>query len=102
MPKGEGGGKAGRAGKEEAGGEKKKKKNPVIVEARKKFVKDLRAQGTSDDQVREKVRAHLKETIRPALAEAKKAAIEKKLKGPDREKFIADSLRTKFGIEQKA
>jgi len=101
MAKGEGAKKAGRAGKE-ADDEKKKKKNPVLAEARKKFAKELRAQGTSDDQIREKVRAHVKETIRPAMIEARKAAVEKKLKGPDREKFIAESVRTKLGIEQKA
>ncbi|HUJ46604.1 MAG TPA: hypothetical protein VLV55_05680 [Rhizomicrobium sp.] len=99
MAKGEGGKKAGRADRE-AG--EKKKKNPVMMEARKKFAKDLRAQGTPDDQMREKVRAHVKETIRPAMIEAKKAAIEKKLKGPERDKFIAESVRTKLGMEQKA
>jgi len=96
MAKGEGAKKADRAGKE-AG--EKKKKNPVMIEARKKFAKDLRAQGTPDDQMREKVRAHMKETIRPAMIEAKKAAVEKKLKGPEREKFIAESVRTKLGIQ---
>ena len=80
------------------GGEKKKKKNPVILEARKHQLKQLRSQGTPEDQVKEKLRAHMKTVVKPAIGEAKSGAAAKNLKGQERKKFIEESVRTKLGF----
>lgn len=81
-------------------GDKKKKKNPLISEARKLQLKQLRSQGTPEDQVKEKVRAHMKEVVKPALSEAKSSSEAKNLKGPERKKFIEDAVRAKLGLEK--
>ena len=98
--------RAGRAGKNaetgEAGGKRagkgKKEKNAAVKEARKRFAEDLRKQGVPDDQVREKVKAHMKGVVRPAMAEAKTAAKARNLKGPERKKFMQETVRAKLGL----
>jgi hypothetical protein len=76
----------------------KKKKNPLISEARKHQLKQLRSQGTPEDQVRQRVRAHMKDVVKPAIGEAKSGAKAKNLKGSERKTFIQDSVRTKLGL----
>jgi hypothetical protein len=85
-------------GKGAADGDKKKKKNPIILEARKHQLKELRSQGTPEDQVKEKLRSHMKTVVKPAIGEAKTNAEAKKLTGPERKKFIQDSVRAKLGF----
>ena len=72
------------------GGEKggKKDKNPVLKEARKHYMDELRKQGVAADQMDAKVKSHLDEVVRPAMSEARSGAKEKNLKGPERKKFI--------------
>lgn len=111
----EGGAKAGKpagkgAGKEKrkekkakraaaGGGAKKEKKgNPVVQEARNRYTDELRKQGVTDDQVKAKLKTHLKAVVKPAMTEAKAGAKSKNLKGPERKKFIQDAVRNKLGL----
>jgi hypothetical protein len=89
------------AGKGAKDGDKKKKKNPLILEARQQQLKQLRTQGTPEDQMKEKVREHIKAVVKPAIVEAKSNAEAKNLKGADRKKFVQDSVRTKLGLGEK-
>src|SRR4051794_40256185 len=83
-----------------AGGSRKdkKKKNPMMLEARTRYTEDLRKQGVPDDQMKAKVKTHLKDVVKPAMTEAKQGAKAKNLKGPERKKFIQESVRSKLGM----
>ncbi len=85
------------AGTPGAKGGTEKKQSPHIQEARARYAKKLRAEGTAKDQIQEKVKAYVANTARPALRDAKAAADSKKLTGPERKKFIEDALRMKLG-----
>jgi hypothetical protein len=91
--KGQGGGK----GKSEGKG-KNKKKNPLVLAARKDFLEKLRGQGGSDDEMKQKLKVHMKDVVRPAMTAAKTAADSKKLAGPERKKFVQDAVRAKLGL----
>jgi hypothetical protein len=97
--------KAGKAGKAAKGGNKsgekreKKDRNPVLKEARTRYMDELRKQGVADDQMKDKVKSHVKEVIKPAMSEAKAGAKSKNLKGGERKKFIQDSVRSKLGLQ---
>ncbi len=103
----EGAGRAGKTAKAReasgAGGETKakgkKKKNPVAKAAKTQFMEGLRKQGVAEDQMKQQVRAHMKEVVKPAMSEAKSAAKAKNLKGPEKKKFIQDTLKTKLGLQ---
>jgi hypothetical protein len=83
---------AGKAGKDKA-------KNPLVREARTRYEADLRKQGVAEDQIKGKVRAHLKDVVKPAMSEAKEGAKSKDLKGGERKKFIHDAVRAKLGFQ---
>ena len=74
-----------------------KKGNPMIAELRKQYAKSLSEQGMPKEQVKEKVRAHIKEVVKPALSAAKATAAERNLRGPAKRKFIQDEVRSKAG-----
>jgi len=76
-----------------------KERNPVIEEARARYTAQLQKQGVPQEQLKEKVRAHIKEVVKPAMAEAKTGAKSKNLKGPERKKFVQDSVRSKLGLQ---
>ena len=82
-----------------AGAAGEKKKNPIIEEARTKYADQLRKQGVPQDQVRDKMKSHIKDVVKPAMNEAKTGAKSKNLKGPERKKFIQDSVRSKLGLQ---
>lgn len=84
-----------------AGGRKgaEKQKNPVIEEARARYSAQLQKDGVPQDQLKEKVKAHIKSVVKPAMAEAKTGAKSKNLKGPERKKFVQDSVRSKLGLQ---
>jgi hypothetical protein len=82
-----------------AGAEAGKKKNPVIKEARRDYTRELRKQGLTEEQMKEKVRSHMHDVVKPAMTEAKAGAESQNLKGPERKKFIEDSVRSKLGIK---
>lgn len=77
----------------------KKKKNPVVKEARRDYTRELRKQGLTEEQMKEKVRTHMQDVVKPAMTEAKAGAESQNLKGPERKKFIEDSVRSKLGIK---
>lgn len=87
----------GKAGKGGEGG-KKKKKNPLLQEARSRYLEQIRGQGGSEEQIKEKVKAHMKSVVKPAMSEAKAGAEAKNLKGVERKKFVQDSVRAKLGL----
>jgi hypothetical protein len=95
-------GKAGRNAEEgEAGkraGKGKKEKNPAVKEARKRYAEELRKQGVPEDQMKEKVKTHMKTVVKPAMTEAKTAAKARNLKGPERKKFMQETVRSKLGL----
>jgi|ERR1043165_8072858 len=100
----EGGAKAGAGKRKEkkakrAAAGKDKQKNPFVQEVRTRYADDLRKQGVADDQVKAKVKTHLKEVVKPAMSEAKAGAKSKNLKGPAKKKFIQDTVRTKLGMQ---
>lgn len=109
----EGGAKAGKpggAGKEKrkekkakraaGGGAKKERKgNPVVQEARTRYTDELKKQGVTADQLKAKLKTHVKDVIKPAMSEAKEGAKSKNLKGPERKKFIQDAVRSKLGLQ---
>jgi hypothetical protein len=80
------------------GGKGKKQKNPAIKEARHAFTEELRKQGVPEDQMKEKVKEHIKSVVRPVMTEAKTAAKAQNLKGPERKKFMQETVRTKLGL----
>jgi hypothetical protein len=86
--------KAGGGGK---GGRNKKEGNPIVAEARTRYTEELRKQGVPETDMKAKVKAHLKEVVKPAMNEAKAGAKSKNLKGPERRKFIQDTVRGKLG-----
>jgi hypothetical protein len=88
--------KGGKKGGEKGG---RKDKNPVLKEARARYMDELRKQGVTDDQMKAKVKTHLKEVVKPAMSEAKAGAKSKKLKGAERKKFIQESVRSKLGLQ---
>jgi hypothetical protein len=98
--KAKGGEKGGKKAAGKKGGEKgaKKDKNPVVQEARTRYMDDLRKQGVAEGQMKDKVKSHLKEVVKPAMTEAKAGAKEKNLKGSERKKFIQDAVRSKLGL----
>jgi hypothetical protein len=79
------------------GGEKKK--NPVVEEARTRYTEQLRQQGVPQDQVKQKMKTHMKDVVKPAMSEAKTGAKSKNLKGPERKKFVQDAVRAKLGLQ---
>lgn len=83
-----------------AGGGKSadKQKNPVVEEARARYTAQLQKEGVPQDKLKEKVKAHIKEVVKPAMVEAKTGAKSKNLKGPERKKFVQDSVRSKLGL----
>ena len=85
------------AGKSTAEG-RDKKKNPLVIEARKSYLEKLRGEGGSDEDNKKKLKAHMKDVVRPAMNAAKTEAEAKKLKGPERKKFVQESVRTKLGL----
>ena len=88
---------AGGKGKAE-GGDKDKKKNPLVIEARQSYLKKLRSEGGSDEDNKKKLKVHMKDVVRPAMNAAKTEAEAKKLKGPERKKFVQEFVRTKLGL----
>jgi hypothetical protein len=76
-----------------------RQRNPIVEEARSRYAEDLRKQGVAADQLRTKVRAHIKDVVKPAVTEAKAGAKSKNLKGPARKKFIQDTVRAKLGMQ---
>ena len=82
-----------------AGGGKggKKEKNPIVQEARTRYTEELRKQGVPETEMKAKVKAHLKEVVKPVMNEAKAGAKSKNLKGPERRKYIQDTVRAKLG-----
>jgi len=96
--------KAAKAEKAAKGGKEKgdKEKNPVLLQARAEFAKGLKAQGVAEDQIKVKVKAHMKDVVKPAMSEAKKTASEKKLKGAEKKKFVQEALRAKLGLQSQA
>jgi hypothetical protein len=100
----EGGAKAGKEKRKEkrekrAAGGAGKEKNPIVKEARTRYTEELRKQGVAQDQMKVKVRTHLKDVVKPAMTEAKANAKQKNLKGPERKKFIQESVRSKLGLQ---
>jgi hypothetical protein len=91
--KGQGGGKGKSAGKG-----KDKKKNPLVIEARKNYLEKLRGQGGSEEEMKQKLKAHIKDVVRPAMTAAKTEADSKKLAGSERKKFVQDAVRAKLGL----
>ena len=83
------GGKGGKGGKKE--------KNPLVQEARARYTEELRKQGVPETEMKAKVKAHLKEVVKPVMNEAKAGAKSKNLKGPERRKYIQDAVRGKLG-----
>jgi hypothetical protein len=75
------------------------KRNPLVEEARARYAEELRNQGVETEQLRTKVRAHVKGVIKPAMSEAKAGAKSNKLTGPARKKFIQDTVRAKLGTQ---
>jgi hypothetical protein len=92
-------GKAAKAGKAGGKGEKKKDKNPVLKEAKSRYMDELRKQGVAEDQMEAKVKTHLDDVVKPAMSEARAGAKAKNLKGPERKKFIRESVRSKLGLQ---
>jgi hypothetical protein len=92
--------RAGKKGGDAAGdkGKKDKKKNPVIQEARGQYMQQLRKQGMPKDQMKEKLRTHLKDVVKPAMTEARATADSQNLKGQEKKKFIQNTVRTKLGM----
>lgn len=91
-------GRAAGKNKEARKGKNKKKKNPLVAAARKQYLEQLRSSGISDEQAKEKVKAHMKDVVRPAMSEAKKNPEAKKLKGADRRNFVQNAVRSKLGL----
>lgn len=83
------------AGKTGKGG--RKEKNPLVIEARTRYSEELRKQGIPESDMKAKVKAHLKEVVKPAMNEAKAGAKSKNLKGAERRKYIQDTVRGKLG-----
>src|SRR5690348_4840316 len=77
-------------------GKEEKKKNPLLKKARTKYAKKLKAEGVSQTDLPTKIKAYMKDTVRPALTEAREAANSKSLKGQDRQKFIEEQISTKL------
>jgi hypothetical protein len=101
MPKREREGKKGAAGRgkgDEGRGKGEKKGNPFVLAARSQYAKSLTDQGLPREQVKEKVKAHVKDVVKPALSAAKATATERNLKGPAKRKFIEEELRSKLGM----
>ncbi|MBV8799610.1 MAG: hypothetical protein JO208_07365 [Alphaproteobacteria bacterium] len=90
--------RAERAAKRKAGGGKEKEKNPVLQQARERYSEELKKQGLAGDQMKTKLKAHLKEVVKPAMNEAKAGAKSKNLKGAERRKYVQDAVRTKLGL----
>ncbi len=86
--------KAKRAGSGKGGGEKG---NPLVQEARTRYTEELRKQGIPEAEMKAKVKAHLKDVVKPVMNEAKAGAKSKNLKGPERRKYIQDAVRAKLG-----
>jgi hypothetical protein len=82
-----------------AGGGKggKKEGNPVVQEARTRYTDELRKQGVPEAEMKAKVKTHLKEVVKPAMNAAKEGAKSKNLKGPERRKYIQETVRGKLG-----
>jgi hypothetical protein len=76
--------------------DKQKKQNPVVKKARNKYAKKLRADGVSSEKMPEKIKAYMQGSVKPALDAARAAAKEKALKGPERQKFIEQSVGQKL------
>jgi len=85
--------KAKRAGGGKGG---KEKGNPIVQEARTHYTEELRKQGVPETEMKAKVKAHLKDVVKPAMNEAKAGAKSKNLKGPERRKYIQDTVRGKL------
>ena len=92
--------RAGKKGGDAAGGKDKKDKqrNPLVKEARGQYMQELRKQGMAKDQMKEKMRAHVKDVVKPAMSEARASAESQNLKGPEKKKFIDNAVRTKLGM----
>jgi hypothetical protein len=85
--------------KPEKGDKGEKKGNPLVVAARAQYQKTLSDQGVPHDEIKQKVKAHIKEVVKPVFSAAKKSAAEKNLKGPAKKKFIEEEVRTKLGLQ---
>lgn len=83
-------------------GKREKKGNPIVLAARSQYAKGLTAQGMPRDQVKEKVKAHVKDVVKPALSAAKATATERNLKGPAKRKFIQEEVRSKLGLSAES
>ena len=77
-------------------GQEEKKKNPLLKKARTKYAKKLKAEGVSQTDLPTKVKAYMKDTVRPAIIEAREAAKGKDLKGAERQKFMEEQVGTKL------
>ncbi|HEX3944155.1 MAG TPA: hypothetical protein VHW69_08710 [Rhizomicrobium sp.] len=86
--------KAGKAGGGKGG---KREGNPVVQEARTRYTDELRKQGVPEAEMKAKLKTHLKEVVKPAMNEAKEGAKSKNLKGPERRKYIQETVRGKLG-----
>lgn len=94
MPKREREAKKGAEGR----GKREKKGNPLVLAARSQYAKSLSDQGLPREQVKEKVKAHVKDVVKPTLSAAKATAAERNLKGPAKRKFIQEEVRSKLGL----
>jgi hypothetical protein len=93
--------RAGKKGGDAAGGKDKKndkQRNPLIKEARGQYMQELRKQGMAKDQMKEKMRTHVKDVVKPAMSEARASAESQNLKGQEKKKFIENAVRTKLGM----
>ena len=77
-------------------GKKEKKKSPLLKKARNKYAKKLKAEGVTQADLPEKVKAYMKDKVRPAIEEARTAAKDKDLKGAERQKFMEEQISTKL------
>ena len=93
--------RAGRKGGDAAGDKGKKKdkqKNPLIKEARGQYMQELRKQGMAKDQMKEKLRTHVKDVVKPAMSEARASADSQNLTGQEKKNFVQNAVRTKLGM----
>jgi hypothetical protein len=91
-------GNAGGKNKEGGKGKNKNKKNSLLAAVRKQYRDQLRGSGVSDEQIKEKMKSHMKDVVRPAVNAAKTSAEGKNLTGQDRRKFVQDAVRSKLGL----
>jgi hypothetical protein len=75
-----------------------RKPNPVLVAVRKAYVTSLRNTGASREEMQEKVRSYMQDTVRPVLREAQQQIREQQVKADKRAEFMKDYVSRKLGI----